>query len=184
MSYNGGMAARHFQLTPEQSQALQTAYLHCQDADTKTRYQAVRLYGTGYAVVQIMDITGCSRTSLMDWCRLYRKDGLVGLVDHRVGGNSAKLSADQIEAVQQTLHRYTPAQRLGEDACCGNAQFWTVAALKHLLQQEYGVVYHSLTSYYTLFQKCGFSSQRPTKQYKSRSEEKVAAFAQALEKNS
>lgn len=178
------MATRHFQLTPEQSSALQTAYLHCQDADTKIRYQAVRLYGLGYPVVQIMDITGCSRTSLMDWCRLYRTYGLVGLVDHRVGGNSAKLRADQIEAIQQTLHGYTPAQRLDKDACVGSGQFWTVADLKHLVEQEYGVVYQSLVSYYTLFQKCGFSSQRPAKQYKSRSEEKVLAFEEALEKNS
>jgi transposase len=127
------MATRHFQLTPEQSCALQTAYLHCQDADTKTRYQAVRLYGNGYPVVQIMDITGCSRTSLLDWCRLYRTHGLVGLLDHRIGGNSAKLTTDQIEAIQQTIHRYTPAQRLGKDACVGGGQFWTVADLKHLL---------------------------------------------------
>ena len=136
MSYNGGMATRHFQLATEQSSALQTAYLHCQDADTKTRYQAVRLYGMGYPVVQIMDITGCSRTSLMEWCRLYRKHGLVALVDHRVGGNSAKLTPDQIETIQQTLHRYTPAQRLGKDASFGGGQFWTIADLRRLVQQE------------------------------------------------
>ncbi len=178
------MATRHFQLTSEQSNALQTAYLHCQETDTKTRYQAVRLYGMGYPVVQIMDITGASRTSLMEWCRLYRKHGLVGLVDHRTGGNSAKLTPDQIEAIQQTLHRYTPAQRLGKDACMGGGQFWTVAELKQLVYTEYGVIYQSLASYYNLFQKCGFSSQRPAKQYKSRSEEKVVAFEEALEKNS
>jgi transposase len=178
------MATRHFQLTAEQSQALQTAYLHCQDPDTKTRYQAVRLYGLGYPVVQIMDITGCSRTSLMDWCRLYRKEGLLGLVDHRVGGNSAKLTPDQIEAIQQTLHRYTPSQRLGKDACHGNGEFWTLADLKRLVHQEYGVLYQSQTSYYNLLAKCGFSSQRPAKQYKSRSEEQVMAFEEALEKNS
>jgi transposase len=178
------MTTRHFQLTSEQSCALQTAYLHCQDADTKTRYQAVRLYGSGYPVVQIIDIIGCSRTSLMEWCRLYREQGLVGLVDHRIGGNSRKLTSDQIEAIQQTLHRYTPAQRLGKDACVGDGQFWTVADLKHLLEKEYHVVYQSLVSYYTLFQKCGFSSQRPAKQYKSRSEEKAVAFEEALEKNS
>jgi len=178
------MATRHFQLTPEQSNALQTAYLHCQDADTKIRYQAVRLYGSGYPVEQIIDITSCSRTSLMDWCRLYREQGLVALVDHRTGGNSAKLTPDQIEAIQQTIHRYTPAQRLGKEACVGSGQFWTVVDLKHLVTQEYGVVYQSPVSYYTLFQKCGFSSQRPAKQYKSRSEEKVLAFEEALEKNS
>ena len=109
------MATRHFQLTPEQSNALQTAYLPCQDADTKIRSQAVRVYGSGYPLVQIIHITGCSRTSLMDWCRLYPEQGLAALVDHRLGANSAKLTPDHSEAIQQRLHRYTPAQRLGQD---------------------------------------------------------------------
>ncbi|HZO88305.1 MAG TPA: winged helix-turn-helix domain-containing protein [Chthonomonadaceae bacterium] len=178
------MASRHFQLTQEQANELQAAYLYCQDAATKTRYQAVRLYGVGYPVVQIMDITGASRTSLMDWCRLYRKKGLLGLVDHRVGGNSAKLSAEQIEAIQNQLHRYTPAQRLGQEFCVGDGQFWTIADLKRLVQQEYGVLYQSQNSYYNLLNKCGFSLQRPAKQYKSRSEDKGMAFEEALEKNS
>jgi transposase len=131
-----------------------------------------------------MDITGSSRTSLQEWCRLYREQGLVGLLDHRSGGNSRKLTSAQIEAIQQTLHRYTPAQRLGKDACCGDGQFWTVSELKHLIQEEYEVTFQSLASYYPLFRKCGFSSQRPAKQYKSRSEEKAAAFEEVLEKNS
>jgi transposase len=177
------MATRHFHLTQEQEAALQSAFLHCSHADTKTRYQAVRLYGTGYPVAQILDITGCSRTSLMDWCRLYRKKGLVGLLDHRIGGNSAKLTAQQVEAIQQQLHRYTPAQRLGKQVCVAQGQFWTLADLKQLVQQEYGVVYQSQNSYDNLLKKCAFSYQRPAKQYKSRSQEKVITFEEALEKN-
>ena len=85
------MAKRKFKLSKEQDQALKAAYHQCQHGQTKIRYQAVRLYGNGYAVAEIEDITGCSRPSLMEWCRVYRQAGVVGLVDKRQGGNRAKM---------------------------------------------------------------------------------------------
>ena len=176
------MRTRTFRLTERQATELQAAYLHCQDADTKTRYQAVRLYGLGYAVAQITDICGCSLRSLLNWTRAYQQRGLSALVDHRLGGNRAKLKPDQIEALQTQLHRYTPAQLLGRQAYVGDGVFWTPGDLAHLLQRDYGVTYRSPTSSRSLLDKCDFSYQRPAKQYKSRSEIKVAEFEQHLEK--
>jgi transposase-like protein len=71
------MRTRAFRLTEEQANELQAAYSQCHDADTKTRYQAVRLYGLGYPVAQIKDICACSTTSLMEWCRAYREQDLI-----------------------------------------------------------------------------------------------------------
>lgn len=176
------MRTRPFRLSDEQANALQAAYLHCQDADTKTRYQAVRLYGLGYAVEQICDICACNARSLLRWCRAYRERGLSALLDHRQGGTRAKLRPEQIEAVQNQLHRYTPAQLLGRDDCTGNGQFWTVPDLATLLKRDYGVVYQSPTSYRELLAKCDFSYQRPAKQYKSHSDLKVMEFEEVLEK--
>lgn len=133
-------------------------------------------------MAQILDICAISRTSLMEWTRAYRKQGVTALVDQRQGGNRARLTAQQIEAVQTKLHHYTPAQLLGKDACVGSGQFWTVSDLARLLKRDYGVVYQSPTSYPTLLAKCDFSYQRPAKQYKSHSEAKVSDFEQALEK--
>jgi len=47
------MRTRTFKLTTSEEQALQVAYLHCQEGATRTRYQAVRLYGIGYAVAEV-----------------------------------------------------------------------------------------------------------------------------------
>ena len=91
------MANRQFTLTEEQAQELFNAYDGCKDGPTRTRYQAVRLYGTGYPEKEVEAITGCSRSSLMNWCRTYREQGIAGLVDKRKGGNRAKLTATQIE---------------------------------------------------------------------------------------
>jgi transposase len=177
------MGKRKFQLTNEQLQELQGAYQQCDDGATKTRYQAVRLYGSGYAAEEVIAITGCSQRRLLAWCRSYREYGVAGLIDRRAGGNSAKLTASEVEAIQHKLHQYRPNQLFSADAYPGNGEFWGVRELALLLERDYGVVYQSKTSYRNLLQRCRLSRQRPAKQYKSRSETKVLAFEEGLEKN-
>ena len=176
------MAKRRFQLTEVQVKELTQAYQGCKDGPTRTRYQAVRLYGTGYPVKEVIDITGCSQTSLMDWCRIYRTQGIAGLVDKRRGGNRAKLQPAQIEELQARLHQYTPANLFGSAAATADGQFWTVEDLQRATEQWYDVCYQSRTSYYSLLERCDFTRQRPAKVYKSRSEAKIAEFEEQFEK--
>jgi len=178
------MAKRKFKLSNEQEKELKAAYQQCQEGGTKIRYQAVRLYGSGYKVKEIEQITGCSRPSLMEWCRAYRQGGVEGLLDHRVGGNRAKLKPTQLEQIQQQLEGYTPRQLFGPETCTKEGQFWTVPDLVKLVKNKYGFSYQSQSSYRTLFERCGFSCQRPEAHYRSRNELKVLEFEQQLEKNS
>jgi transposase len=177
------MAKRKFDLTEVERKELLKAYQASKDAGTRTRYQAVRLYGEGYAEKEIERITGCSRTSLMEWCRAYRTDHSQGLVDHRTGGNSAKLSKLQIEELQQELHQYTPKEMYGANASTVDGQFWTVEDLIEVVRKQYSVEYKSHTSYTNLLKLCGFSYQKTEKVFKSRSAVKVADFEEQLEKN-
>jgi transposase len=176
------MAKRKFKLTELEENELKGAHQQCKDGLTKTRYQAVRLYGTGYEVGEIEQICGCSRPSLMEWCRSYRQYGVAGLVDQRRGGNRAKLSGVQVEQLQQQLEDYTPGQLLGPAHCYGDGQFWCVPDLAQLVERDYQVTYKSDTSYRTLFKRCNFSCQRPGSQYWSRNELAVLEFDQQLEK--
>lgn len=176
------MRTRTFRLTDAEANELQAAYWQCQEADAKTRYQAVRLYGLGYAVAQVCDICACSPRSLLNWTRAYRERGLTALLDHRLGGNRARLQPEQIETLMNQLHTYTPAQLLGRDHCVGDGQFWNVADLATWVEREYAVRFQSPTSYRTLLGKCDFSYQRPAKQYKSHSDLKVMEFEESLEK--
>ena len=177
------MAKRKFKLTEAERKELQKAYQGSKDAATRTRYQAVRLYGDGYEEKEIERITGCSRSSLMEWCRAYRADRSQGLVDHRAGGNSAKLNKWQIEELQAKLHQYTPKEVFGAKASTVDGQFWTVEDLIHVVRDQYGVEYKSRTSYSSLLRLCGFSYQKTEKIFKSRSQTKVADFEEQLEKN-
>lgn len=178
------MAKRHFQLTAQEEAGLRHAYTTCKDGPTRTRYQAVLLYGTGYPTKEVLHITGSSRTSLMDWCRQYRSEGVDGLVDKRAGGNRAKLKPTELEDLSVRLRSYTPEELFGPSAAAANGQHWTVPDLQQAIERWYGVSYQSPSSYSRVFHLCGFSYQRPAKVFKSRSAAKIAEFEEQLEKNS
>jgi transposase-like protein len=58
------MAKRKFTLTEAEQKGLLQARRACKDAATRTRYQAVRLYGEDYPVKEIEQIAGYNQTSL------------------------------------------------------------------------------------------------------------------------
>ncbi|MBT3315234.1 MAG: transposase [Anaerolineae bacterium] len=177
------MAKRKFKLEQSERQDLLGSYRSSQNAATRTRYQAVRLYGEGYPVSQIEEITGCSRSSLMEWCRAYRQDPVQSLEDKRLGGNRAKLEETEIEELQDTLHQYTPRERLGDLSSTTHGQFWAVKDLALLLREKYNVEYKQRASYVTLLHRCGFSYQKTEKVYKNHSQFNIADFEEELEKN-
>ena len=177
------MAKRRFQLTEGQEQELQHAFMKAKDGPTRTRFQAVRMYGQGYPVEEILQITGCNRTSLMEWCRKYRDQGLERLKDHRGGRHRAKLTLEQIDELSDKLRQYTPYDLFGPEAHTASGQHWTVEDLAHTIQQWYGVTWRGRNSYQALLAQCGFSYQRTEKVYKSRRERDVMDFEELVEKN-
>ena len=177
------MKSRKFNLTVEQEKELEIAYDYCEKVSTRSRYQAVRLYGKGYEVKEICQICGCSVRSLLEWCHHYECEGISGLVDKRNGGNRAQLSHYEKEELQGLLHQYRPNQWFSAEAYAGNGEFWDRALLAKVVQAKYGVVYKSQSTYRELFAACEFSYQRTTHQYKSRNEFKVIEFEEQLEKN-
>jgi len=175
--------SRERQLLTEREQAeLLSAYWETPNGPLRTRYQAVRLYGMGYRVDEILTITGCSVSRQRAWYGTYQQAGVAGLRDKRVGGNHTYLTSEQKADLAERLHLYTPAQVLGEEAATAAGQFWTVRDLQQVVLHWYAITYRSLTSYQTLFQDCGFSYQKSSGIYKSRNAQDVAAFAAALEK--
>lgn len=178
------MAKRKFILSEQEAQTLRGRYDRSNQAATRSRYQAVWMYGTGYPVAEIEKLVGCCRSSLMNWCRTYQTRGVEGLEDERLGGNNNKLTAAQREALQARLQSYTPAMLFGPQAATKDGQFWSVADVHRAVEQWYGVTYHSLNSYRQLLATSGFSYQRPAKVFKSRRPSQVAEFEEAFEKKS
>jgi len=177
------MAKRKFHLTDAQVQELIQAYTQCADGATRTRYQAVRMYGTNYPLTEILELTRCSTTSLMEWCHAFTQAGTSTLVDGRLGGNSAKLTPEQRTEIEMRLHQYAPRDLFGLTTTTADEQFWTVEDLQHALKEWYGVEYLSRTSYLNLLHACGLSYQRPAKVFKSQRPVQIMEFEEQVEKN-
>jgi transposase len=177
------MPRKRFEITEQQQKALQQAYRETKDAATRTRYQAVMLYSQSYPVDEICQITGCQRSSLMEWCCKYRQHGVAGLTDHRGGSHRAKLSAEQVETLRHKLETYTPRDVLGSDTHTASGQHWTVEDLARAIKGWYGIVWDSRSSYHRVLARCGFTYQRTEKVYKSRRERDVMDFEALVEKN-
>ena len=177
------MAKRKFTLTTTEVAQLKAAYHQSKDANFSKKLLAVRLYGTGHATTSILDLVGCSRTSLMEWVQWYQLNGLDGLKDQRQGGNHCKLTKEAKAAIEGDIHQYSPRQLLGNECATSSGAHWTVADLKLLIYQKYEVIYKSPASYWALLTECGLSYQRTEKIFKSKSALEQADFEEQLEKN-
>jgi transposase len=176
------MARRKFSLTTTEVAELKAAYHQSKDGHYSKKLLAVRLYGTGHSTASIIELVGCSRTSLMEWVQSYQRDGLVRLPDQRRGGNYFKLSQAEKEALKRQVQAYTPRQLLGDACASSSGVYWTAADLKQLIYQSYQVIYQSPASYWALMTECRFSYQRTEKVFKSNSAWKLADFEEQLEK--
>lgn len=73
------MAKRTFHLNEKEKNAFRQQEAASADTAEMKRLQAVRLYGSGRAVTDIMDVTGCTESSLRRWVHQYGEQGLSGL---------------------------------------------------------------------------------------------------------
>jgi hypothetical protein len=58
----------------------------------------------------------------MEWCQLYRTQGVPGLKDKRHGGTRAKLTPAQRQDLKAKVAQYTPAQLFGAQAVTPDGQ--------------------------------------------------------------
>ena len=177
------MAKRRFKLTDKQRSELLQAYDETNEAGVQRRVQAVRLYGEGWSVDDIREITGCSERSLRRWCAWYEQGGLERLEDQRAGGNNARLTPEQRAEAIERVKTYRPDQLLPADIRVSQGEFWTVSDLRIGLQRWYGVTWRSATSYRSLLHESRLSVQQVETTYRSRPNERtVADFEAQLEK--
>lgn len=151
--------------------------------DELNRLKAVRLYGTGMRMDELLDIIEGSERSVHRWVNQYEQHGIEGLQSQWVSTNASKLNPEQIEAIHKRLHEYSPDQVIPAEQRVNQGQFWTVSDLRIAVEMWYGVTYKDNDSYQHLFHKCNFSYQRSQRVYKSRpSEAEIAEFEAELEK--
>jgi transposase len=181
--YNGRMAKRQFHLTEDEKKTFKRAERHTSNVHELRHLQGVRLYGSGIELRTILDIIGCSESSLREWVTTYKRKGIKGLRPGWDGKNANKLSDDQRAELAQKLHKYRPDQVLGSYERETDTPFWTVEDLRRVVQKWYSVTYKDNGSLRNLFKRCGFSYHKAEAVYKSRpSELDIIDFEAQLEK--
>lgn len=179
------MGKRQFQLSETEIGQLRQQEQETHRAAELKRLQGVRLYGSGLAVEQIVNLIGCAESSVRAWVQAYKQEGMAALQLHydHSAHNARKLTEAQQADLKQRLHQYRPDQVLAADLRASQRPFWTVHDLQMVVEQWYGVVYDDPGSYRHLLHRCGFSYQRAERVYKSRpSEADIATFEAELEK--
>ena len=179
------MAKRQFQLNEKQENELKGYEQHSKRVTELKRLQAVRLYGTGRELREIMDIVGCGESSVRIWAMQYSQTGIEGLLSgyEKSAQNARKLSIEQEQDLCERISTNRPKQVMAASQCHGSGDFWTVEDVKTVVTKWYGVTYQDRGSYRNLLHRCGFSYQKVEQVYKSRpSHRAVADFEAELEK--
>jgi transposase len=179
------MGKRQFQLSETEISHLRQQEQWTQRVAELKRLQAVRLYGSGMTVEQIIDLIGCAESSIRAWAQAYKREGITALQLHyeHSAQNASKLTEGQRAELQQRLHQYRPNQVRSAEVRTSQGEFWTVGDVQRVVEAWYGVVYDDYGSYRHLLHRCGFSYQRAERVYKSRpSQADIADFEAELEK--
>lgn len=177
------MAKRQFQLTEQEIEQFRQAEQRTRNVHELKRLQAVRLYGTGMTLRQIMDIHNCGASSIREWVQKCQQGGLLALRSNWSSQNASKLTRDQQADLRTRLHAYGPDQLLPAELRVSEGRFWTVSDLMVVVERWYDITYQDAGSYRNLFKRCGFSYHRAEQVYKSRpSEADIADFEAELEK--
>jgi transposase len=105
------------------------------------RALAVQMTQQGYRYRQIRDVLQVSVGFITESNQRYEAEGVNGLKS-KYWGTQGFLSREQKQALMAWL---------------GSRDDWTIEEVMNHIEAEYGVVYQSRQSYYTLLQEAGFS---------------------------
>jgi transposase len=154
------MANRQFTLSETELRLLRQAETLANDPQELKRLRAVRMYGSGYPVSEISNLTGCSWRSLMDWCRTYRKQGATGLKSKWQGNNALRLSREQRAELKLRIQYHHPDQVIPPDVRFSYGPIWTVSDLQYVITQWYGITYRSKASYLAILREVGIQNSK------------------------
>ena len=129
------------------------------------RRRAVQLLNEGKSPSEVARAVKSSPSSVWRWRDAYRADGWEGLRPRPTPGRPSKLSSSQRKKLIDVLTR-------GPAAAGYKTDLWTLERVAGVIQRRFGVDYHPYAVWHIL-RKLGWSSQKPERQARERSEEEV-----------
>lgn len=122
------------------------------------RALAVRMVKQGLSYRQIRELLAVSVGFISGCCQRYEAQGVEGL-KLKYWGTQGYLNSQQKQQIYQWLDQ---------------KDYWTIEEVIAYIEDEYGVVYQSRQSYYTLLSEAGFSWKKSTPAHPAKDEEQVA----------
>jgi len=111
---------------------------------------------------------GVSRVTVVEWARILEVQGLRGLRRRMASGRPAKLTIEQQRALKRLVKRGALAAGFESDR-------WTLARVRHLIQQQFEVAYH-VNYLNRLLRKLGLTPQVPLPRAMERDEDLIRAW--------
>jgi transposase len=133
------------------------------------RLRAAQLLGQGRSQAEVAELVGVSRESVRRWQVRLRQGGMAALRRRPASGRPPKLSAAQVEQVEQALLKGAKANGFTTD-------LWTLDRVAQVIQRLTGVRLAPASVWRLLHQRLGWSVQRPQRQAKERDEQAIARW--------
>lgn len=153
-----GQAIRESQRTAEKITLLNEFISEAEaqsDLATWRRGRAVLGYIQGKSVAQMTVELDVSLAAIKKWIRWYDVHGVKGLWTRTAPGAAHRLSEQQLAQLKEVI-------RAGPQAAGFTAGVWNGPMVKHWIENNFGVSYHS-QHIPRLLHRLGFSVQRPRK---------------------
>ena len=134
----------------------------------RRRLEAGQLFGKGLTQADVARRLGVSTASANRWHQAWKAHGEAGLRRNAMPGPARRLSAKQLQQLEETL--------LAGPAAAGYAtELWTGPRIRKLIWDRFRVRYHR-GHVWLLLRKLGWSCQKPAKRAVERDEEKIATW--------
>ena len=134
----------------------------------RRRLRAARLLEKGISPAQVARQVGVHRQSVGRWATQLEQQGRAGLKQAGRAGRKSRLSAADLERIENALKR-------GPEAFGYDTGLWTSARVAQIIEQECGIVYHP-GRVWRLLRQLGWSCQRPTGRALERDEQAIAQW--------
>lgn len=141
-------------LTEFQLKELASRLKHPTDSKEAFRIQAILLVDQEEKVKQIRFLTGLGKTRAFTLRKLYQHEGITAIKSKPKNPKRLLTKSQRLEITKILKDPSTSKRLFGES-------FWTTGLLGKYINDTYGVLYKSKTSYYLIFRESKFSFHKP-----------------------
>jgi transposase len=162
----------NFTLTTEQLAAVETAMHHAAQVEVRQRATAIRMLHLGHKPEAVAELLAVASSTVWNWHRRYRAQGLAGLADRPKSGRPAKADANYVQQLATTLD--TDPRELGY-----GFSVWTINKVRLHLAKSTGILL-SYSRMRALLGKHGFVHRQPKHDLSELQDEQAKAVATEL----